>query len=116
LTRRKGKRPIIAAVNGPHGGGFEIPLNSGLVIASPICLPDIFRGTAAPEGAFPRILRTFGLQRAMLPALTGYVLGADEAMKWGLVIKIVELEELVQEAIALAKSIADCSPDSVTVS
>ena len=120
LTRRTGKKPIIAAVNGhAHGGGFEIALNSDLVIASPNAnfrLPDVLRGTAALEGAFPRIVRNFGLQRAMLLALTGYVLSAEEAREWGFVLKIVEGEKLVEEAVKLAGLVASMSPDSVVVS
>ncbi|TVY75920.1 putative enoyl-CoA hydratase [Lachnellula suecica] len=120
LTRRTGKKPIIAAVNGhAHGGGFEIALNSDLVIASPNAnfrLPDVLRGTAALEGAFPRICRTFGLQRAMLLTLTAYTLHAKEAREWGLVLKIVPAEKLVDEAVKLAGWIAAMSPDSVVIS
>ena len=120
LTRRTGKKPIIAAVNGhAHGGGFEIALNSDLVIASPNAnfrLPDVLRGTAALEGAFPRIVRNFGLQRAMLLALTGYVLSAKEAKEWGFVLKVVEGGKLVEEALNLARLVASMSPDSVVVS
>jgi enoyl-CoA hydratase/carnithine racemase len=83
LTNRKGKKPIISAVNGhAYGGGMEIALNSDLVIASEnatFSLPDVKRGTAALEGGLPRLSKLFGLQRAMLIALTGYVLGVQEA-------------------------------------
>lgn len=102
-----------------HGGGFEIALNSDLVLASPNAnfrLPDVLRGTAALEGAFPRICRNFGLQRAMLLALTAYTLHAEEAVEWGLVQRIVLSEELVGEALKLAGLIAGMSPDSVIVS
>ena len=120
MTRRTGRKPIISACNGhAHGGGFEIALNSDLVIASPNAnfrLPDVLRGTAAMAGAFPRINRCFGLQRAMLLALTGYTLHAEEAVQWGLVQKIVPSEDLVKEAVAMASLIASMSPDSVIVS
>lgn len=120
LSRRVGKKPIIAAVNGhAHGGGFEIALNSDLVIASPKAnfrLPDVLRGTAALMGAFPRMCRTFGLQRATLLALTGYTLSAEEAKAWGLVQRVVPIEDLVGEAVKLAALIAGMSPDSVIVS
>jgi enoyl-CoA hydratase/carnithine racemase len=120
LSRRLGKKPIIAAVNGhAHGGGFEIALNSDLVLASPNAnfrLPDIARGTAAMMGAFPRICRNFGLQRANLLALTGYTLRAEEAKEWGLVQKVVESRKLLEEAVKLAALMASMSPDSVIVS
>lgn len=102
-----------------HGGGFEIALNADLVLASTNAdfrLPDVLRGTAALEGAFPRICRNFGLQRAMLLALTGYVLRAEEAREWGLVLKVVENDVLLGEAVKLASLIASMSPDSVLVS
>jgi enoyl-CoA hydratase/carnithine racemase len=120
LSRRTGKKPIIAAVNGhAHSGGFEITLNSDLVIASPNAnfrLPDVLRGTAAVEGAYPRICRTFGLQRAMLLSLAAYTLHAEEAKDWGVVQKIVPIEKLVAEALSLAEWIAAMSPDSIVVS
>ncbi|CZT06823.1 related to enoyl-CoA hydratase [Rhynchosporium agropyri] len=120
LTRRTGKKPIIAAVNGnAHGGGFDIAINCDLVLASSNAdfrLPDVLRGTAALQGTFPRIMRNFGLQRAMLLALTGYVLTAHEAKEWGLVVKVVESAKLIEEAIQLAGVIASVSPDSVIVS
>ncbi|KAH7355252.1 putative carnitinyl-CoA dehydratase [Rhexocercosporidium sp. MPI-PUGE-AT-0058] len=119
LTRRTGKKPIIAAINGhAHGGGFEIALNADLVLASRTAdfrLPDVLRGTAALEGALPRLVRNFGLQRAMQLALTGYVLKAEEAKEWGLVVSVVEGSELVGEAVRLGGLVAGMSPDSVLV-
>lgn len=74
------------------------------------------RGTAALMGAFPRMCRTFGLQRANFIALTTYTLGAEEAKEWGLVQKVVSIESLVDEAVKMAAGIAAMSPDSVLVS
>ncbi|KAL2070375.1 hypothetical protein VTL71DRAFT_13401 [Oculimacula yallundae] len=120
LTRRTGKKPIIAAINGhAHGGGFEIAVNCDLVLASKNAdfrIPDVLRGTVAFQGAFPRIVRNFGLQRAMLLSLTAYLLTAEEARQWGLVVKVVESEKLIEEAIKIAELIAGMSPDSVVVS
>ncbi|SLM40752.1 carnitinyl-dehydratase [Lasallia pustulata] len=120
LSRRVGRKPIIAACNGhAHGGGFEVVLNSDIVLASPNAdfrLPDVLRGTAALAGAFPRLCRTFGLQRANLIALTAYTLSAEEAQQWGLVQRIVPLGDLVLEAVRMAGLIASMSPDSVIVS
>ncbi|PGH20718.1 hypothetical protein AJ80_03478 [Polytolypa hystricis UAMH7299] len=120
LTRRTGKKPIIAACNGhAHGGGFEIVLNSDIVLASPNAnfkLPDVMRGTAALQGGLPRLCRTFGLQRAMWLALTAHTLTAQEALQWGLVQKIVPVANLVEEAVNVARLIARMSPDSVIIS
>ncbi|EEP75793.1 conserved hypothetical protein [Uncinocarpus reesii 1704] len=120
MTRRVGKKPIITACNGhAHGGGFEIILNSDIVLASSNAdfrLPDVLRGTAALEGGFPRLCRNFTLQRAMWLALTAHTLTAQEALDWGLVQKVVPLENLLPETIEVAKLIAGMSPDSVIVS
>ncbi|QSS64322.1 enoyl-CoA hydratase, partial [Histoplasma capsulatum] len=85
-----------AACNGhAHGGGFEIVLNSDIVIASENAdfrLPDVLRGTAAMAGAFSRL-----------------------SLQWGLVQKIVPIDDLIKEAVDVAKLIASMSPDSVIV-
>lgn len=78
--------------------------------------PDVKRGTAAVEGGLPRLCRTVGLQRAMYLALTGSILTASEAKEWGIVLKVVNEERLLSEAIELANMIVAGSPDSVIVS
>ena len=52
----------------------------------------------------------------MLLALTGYTLHAEEAAQWGLVQKIVPIQDVVKEAVAIAALIASMSPDSIIVS
>ena len=81
-------------------------------------LPDVLRGTAAIAGGFPRLLRTIGLQRANLLALTAYTLHPQEARDWGIVIEVVDggRQQLLNRVIETAKSIASHSPDSVIVS
>ena len=120
LSMRTGRKPIIAAVNGfAHGGGFEICLNSDLVIASEgadFALPEVKRGVAAMAGGFARVLHTFGLHRGMDLVLTGRSLPAQEAKEWGLVRAILPPNRLMDEAIALAELIASYSPDSVIIS
>ena len=118
LTRRVGRKPVIAAVNGlAHGGGFEMVVNCDLVVASAgaeFCFPEVKRGLIPFAGALPRIIRTVGLQRAMEAALTGRRISASEADKWGLVNKIVPLgEDVVKEAMRYAEMIAANAPDAV---
>lgn len=79
-------------------------------------LPDVLVGTSALMGAFPRLVRNFGLQRANLIALTAYTLHANEAQSWGLVQKVVHTDNLIPEAVKMASLIAGMSPDSVVVS
>jgi len=117
LSNRRGKKPFIAAVNGMAlGGGCENVVNCDLVIASETAtfgLVEVKRGLAPYSGVLPRLIRTIGLQRASEFALTGKVIDAFTAEKWGLVNKIVPQHRVVDEAISWAKEIAEISPDSI---
>lgn len=125
LSRRVGRKPVIAAVNGhAQGGGVELILNSDIALAAKhaiLRLPDGMRGTAAIQGALPRLARIVGMQRASLFALTGYELGAEEAERWGIVARVVGDNEeggrgVLGAALAMGKLIASLSPDSIIVS
>jgi enoyl-CoA hydratase/carnithine racemase len=129
LSRRMGKKPVIAAVNGiAFGGGMEAVTNTDIVVAAKSAkfgLPEVKRGVVAIAGALPRIVRTVGRQRAMEMALTGRPLTADEGREWGFVNyvtedypvdKPVEERPVVKKAIELAKEICENSPDSVIIS
>ncbi|KAL2834319.1 ClpP/crotonase-like domain-containing protein [Aspergillus cavernicola] len=123
LSRRTGKKPIIAAVNGLClGGGCEIITNTDLVIASESAFfgfPEVQRGVVAWAGALPRIVRTIGKQRAMEMVLTGRRVSAREAERWGFVNEVVvgdEEEGVVKRAVEVAVQIAANSPDAVIVS
>lgn len=117
LSRRLGKKPIIAAVNGlALGAGTEFIVNCDLVVAAEDAyfgLPEVKRGVAPIGGCLPRLIRTIGLQRASELALTGRNVSAQEAFAWGLVNKVVPREEVVQEAVRYASLIAENSPDSI---
>ena len=93
LSNRRGKKPIIAAINGMAlGGGFEMVVNCHLVIASETAtfgLVEINRGLAAFAGAMPRLIRIIGLQRASELCLTGKIIDSATAKDWGLVNQIV---------------------------
>ncbi|KAJ5769172.1 Carnitinyl-CoA dehydratase [Penicillium odoratum] len=121
LSRRKGKKPIVVAVNGPAlGGGFEICLNSDIVVAAPSArfgLPEVNVGLYAGAGGLSRIARSAGLQVASDVALTGRQLTAGEALQWGLVSRVAKSQDsVVSEAVEVASLIASKSPDGVFVS
>ncbi|CAG7953047.1 unnamed protein product [Penicillium salamii] len=129
LSRRHGKKPVIAAVNGlAFGGGMEIVANLDLVVAArgaKFALPEAKRGVVAMAGSLPRLARTIGRPRATELALTGKSITADEAREWGLINAVtddavgdVEVLErpVVKAALELAASIVDNSPDSVIIS
>jgi enoyl-CoA hydratase/carnithine racemase len=129
LSRRTGRKPVIAAVNGvAFGGGMEAVVNTDIVVASQSArfgLPEVKRGVVALAGALPRLIRTVGKQRAMEMALTGEPISAEKAREWGIVNYVVpdhkedaEVMErpVVKKALELAGLIVGNSPDSVVVS
>ncbi|KAJ5438582.1 Mevalonyl-coenzyme A hydratase sidH [Penicillium daleae] len=135
LSRRKGRKPVLCAVNGlAFGGGAEMIINSDIVIASSrtaLGLPEVKRGVVALAGALPRLVRTVGKQRAMEMALTGRPYTAEQAEKWGLINEIVNVDDcvvggkvdddavskkVVDRAVQVASEIAGNSPDAVLVS
>ncbi|TPX16858.1 uncharacterized protein E0L32_003420 [Thyridium curvatum] len=117
LSRRLGKKPVIAAVNGlAMGGGCEFVVNCDLVVAAEDAyfgLPEVKRGIAAIGGALPRLIRTIGLQRASEFALSARNVTAQEMYQWGIVNRVVPKEKVVEEAVKLAESIAKHSPDAI---
>lgn len=129
LSRRHGKKPVIAAVNGlAFGGGMEIVSNLDLVVAAKsarFALPEAKRGVVAMAGSLPRLARTVGRPRVTELALTGKSITAAEAKEWGLINGVTEdvatdcavLERpVVKAALAYAADIISNSPDSVIIS
>lgn len=104
------KKPVIAAVSGfALGGGCELVMACDMVIAAESAKfgqPEINLGVIPGMGGSQRITRALGKVRAMELLLTGDMFSADEAMKWGLVNKVVPNEFLLEEAKAMAKRIA----------
>ncbi|KAL2823611.1 ClpP/crotonase-like domain-containing protein, partial [Aspergillus cavernicola] len=121
LSRRLGRKPVIVAVNGfALGGGFEICLNSDIVIAAPDArfgLPEVNVGLYAGAGGLSRLVRCAGLQVASEVALTGRQITAQEAFKWGFLNRISKAQAtVVSEAIDVASLVASKSPDAIIVS
>lgn len=118
VSFRRGKKPIIAAVQGPcYGGGCEMAVNCDMVVAAALAnfaLPEVIRGVTAFGGALPRLMGIAGRQRATEMALTGRPVSARELQEWGMCNIVVDKEdEVVSRAIELAQSVASNSPDAV---
>jgi enoyl-CoA hydratase len=103
-------KPTIAAVFGlALGGGSEIALCCDLRIASTDAifgLPEINLGIMPGSGATQRLTRLVGTSKAKELMFTGDTVTADEALRIGLVNKVVPREKLMDEAMALANKLA----------
>ena len=104
-------KPMVAAVVGiAMGGGFNLALSCDFIIAS---TTSIFAHPEIKFGLNPvidPIWRRVGMTKAKEIAMTGEPIGAKEAEKIGLVNKILPPEEVMDEAMVLARSIAKKSP------
>lgn len=103
-------KPLIGAVNGVAiTGGFELALNCDFLIASEHAR---FADTHARVGVMPGwgltalLADAVGRSRAREISLTGNFVTADEALRWGLVNRVVPHDQLMSTALQLAADIA----------
>ncbi len=101
--------PYIAAINGyALGGGCEVMMACDLIIASTaakIGQPEINLGIHPGFGGTQRLPRLIGTIKAKELLLTGDTIDAAEALRIGLVNKIVEPEKLMEETEKIAQKI-----------
>jgi enoyl-CoA hydratase/carnithine racemase len=106
--------PVIAALNGPAiGAGLDLACMCDVRIAADTAkFAESFvkLGIVPGDGGCWLLPRVVGASNAALLALTGDVIDADEALRIGLVSKVVAPEALLDEAMALARRIAANPP------
>jgi enoyl-CoA hydratase len=114
---RRTKKPIIAAISGfALGGGCELAMTCDMIIASETAKfgqPEIKLGVMPGAGGTQRLTKAIGKVKAMELVLTGRFISAEEALRYGLINKVVPVEMYLQEAVQLASEIAQMSPVAV---
>ena len=107
-------KPVIAALNGiVIGGGFEIAMSCDLLIASEhveFGLPEIPLGIVPDAGALQRLPQLVPYNIAMEMFLLGRRLSSSEALKFGLVNKVVPYKQLMGTARDWAEKISKSAP------
>lgn len=101
----------MAAVNGfALGGGLELALACDFIYASTkarLGIPEVTLGLVPGFGGMQRLERAVGSRKAKEMAFTGAFVKADEAKKIGLVNKVVEPDELLDECLKTANKILE---------
>jgi enoyl-CoA hydratase len=103
-------KPVIAAVSGfALGGGCELAMSCDIIIAAETARfgqPEVNLGIIPGSGGTQRLTRLLGKHRAMEMVLTGDIVNAADAERFGLVNRVVPVELLLEEAKNVAKKIA----------
>ena len=113
-------KPVIAMVNGfCLGGGNELAMACDIRMASDnakFSQPEINLGIMCGGGGTQRLPRLVGEGRAMEMALTGDMIDAATAEKFGLVNHVVPADQLEAETMKLAEKIAEKAPIALQLS
>ncbi len=107
------RTPLVAAVSGyALGGGCELAMMCDFIIASDSAKfgqPEITLAVIPGVGGSQRLTRAIGKAKAMELILTGRVIDAVEAERAGLVARVVPADDLLEDALATAATIAGMS-------
>jgi enoyl-CoA hydratase len=112
-------KPVIAAVHGyALGGGFELVLACDLVVASSNAFfgsTEVNLGIVPGWGATQKLLALVGPSKTRELVMLGEPFSAEEALKLGIVNRVVPPEKLLEEAMGIARKLAEKSPTAVSV-
>jgi enoyl-CoA hydratase/carnithine racemase len=120
LIRRRRRKPLIAAVEGPAlGGGLELVLACDLVVASRTArfgLPEVTHSLVPTCAGLFRGPRSLPVNLARELALTGDPIDAERAYAAGLANRVTDAGEALAEAVALGERICANPPVAVQAS
>lgn len=109
--------PVIAAVNGyALGGGLELAMACDIIVASDKAVvgqPEVKLGVVPGFGGTQRLARRVGPGRAKWLLMSGENVKADEALRIGIVDKVVPHEQLLAECRKMAETILANGPQAV---
>ncbi len=109
--------PVIAAINGfALGGGLELAMGCDFRFASTKAKfgqPEVSLGLIPGYAGTQRLSRLTGMGNALYLLMTADMIGAEEALRIGLVQKVFEPELLLEETLKVAKNILSKGPDAI---
>ena len=110
--------PVIAAVNGfALGGGLELALSCDFIVAAESAKfgqPEVKLGIIPGFGGTQRLMREIGMRKAKDLIFSGRMINASEALRIGLVTRVVPADSLQSEVDIIAKEIATQSPAAIS--
>jgi len=109
--------PVIAAINGfALGGGLELTMACDFRIASTKAKfgqPEVNLGLIPGYAGTQRLSRLVGIGDALYLLMSADMIGAEEALRIGLVQKVVEPEQLMEEVMSIAGNIISKGPEAI---
>jgi 2-(1,2-epoxy-1,2-dihydrophenyl)acetyl-CoA isomerase len=113
------EKPVIAAVDGPaFGAGFNLALACDFIIGTPrtrFCAVLARIGLVPDLGGFFLLPRIVGLQRAKDLVFSAREVEAQEALNLGILFRIVESDQLMSDALALAERYHHASTEGLGI-
>ncbi|MEL4402151.1 crotonobetainyl-CoA hydratase [Shewanella algae] len=107
-------KPVIAAVNGyAFGGGFELALAADMIVCSDnasFALPEAKLGIVPDSGGMLRLPKLIPPAIVNEMMMTGRRMDAQEALRWGIVNRVVDNSQLMETARELAQEITQSAP------
>ncbi|EAO5315204.1 crotonobetainyl-CoA hydratase [Salmonella enterica] len=107
-------KPVIAAVNGyAFGGGFELALAADFIVCAEnasFALPEAKLGIVPDSGGVLRLPKLLPPAIVNEMVMTGRRMSAEEALRWGIVNRVVSQSELMESARELAQQLVNSAP------